>query len=97
MKYFKIQEGIVFTEVCGEYVLVPLRQAWDACPCGKILNTTGAFFWRLIEKNGDVDWMVEQAAQHYHELPERIRPGLGAFLRELEQAGFLYEVDIYGD
>lgn len=89
MKRYKIQPGIVLTQVCGESLLVATRLARGKCPYVKQLNATGAYFWTLLEQGIEPDRMVLSAAQHYGVSPERVGPGLLQFLEDLEKSGYL--------
>lgn len=90
MTRYTIQPGIVFSLVCGEGLLIATNRARGKCPFVKQLNSTGAYFWSLLEQGLGMEDMVQAAAGQYQIEPERIRPGLMRFVEELAALGYLH-------
>lgn len=91
MKRYQIRPGVVMAGVCGEYMLVATRRARGCCPYVKQLNSTGAFYWSLLEAGKDMEAMIRTASDTYGVAEERIRPGVAAFLASLCAEGYLLE------
>lgn len=93
MSSYKIQPGVVLTSVCGEHMLVATRLARGKCPYVKQLNSTGAFYWSLLEQGKDLEEMVAIASEAYGVDGERIRPGLEKYIEGLRSGGYLLPED----
>ena len=89
MTRYKIRPGVVLAQVCGENLLVATRPARGKCPYVRQLNSTGAYFWSLLEQNMGEEQMLQAARVHYQAEPERLRSSLPPFLAGLAQQGYL--------
>lgn len=87
----KIRPGVVLAQVCGESLLVATRPARGFCPYVKQLNSTGAFFWTLLEQGLNPEEMAQAALEEYKVPVERLRPGLARFLEDLRRNGYLIQ------
>lgn len=93
MKGWTIRPGVVLTQVCEEYLLVATRKARGLCPYVKQINSTGVYYWTLLEQGMDGETMIREAAARYGVEPETIRPGLERYLAQLKEQGYLYGED----
>lgn len=90
---YKIRPGVVRTAVCGEQLLVATRQARGKCPYVQMLNSTGLFYWELLEKGLDYDAMLQEALAYYAADRETLAFGLTNFLEMLQKRGYLITED----
>jgi hypothetical protein len=60
MKQYKVRPGIVKTEICGVRLLVPTRQASEACPGVLRLSMMTDFAWTLLCNTEDPGEAVEK-------------------------------------
>lgn len=95
MKY-KLRNGIILKEFCGEYALIATLEAKEYCPYVRQINETGAFYWKLLSRGLDVEEMVEAAAQEYQVEAERVRPGLCAYIAGLEKLNYIIPEEMAG-
>lgn len=93
MRKWKTRPGIVLTCVCDEPMLVATAEARGLCPYVKQLNSTGAYYWSLLEKGLGLEEMASEASAAYGVPQERILPGLEAYIKMLAEAGYLIPVD----
>lgn len=90
---YTIQNGIVLTSVCGEYLLIATRAARNICPNIKKLNASGAYFWSMLEEGMDAADMATRAAEHYGAPRELIERDLKVFLAGLRQQNYISEAE----
>lgn len=90
---WKIRSGIVLTSVCNEYMLVTTAEARGFCPYVKQINSTGAYYWTLLEKGMGIEEMAKEASAAYGAPAERILPGLESYITMLAEAGYLIPVE----
>ena len=95
MKQYKIRPGIVKAEICGVSLLVPKREAFEACQSVLRLNMMTSFTWSILEKNDPkegpekVRKMISLLAKTSEEEAE---PRAEKVLQSLCERGFLIEL-----
>ena len=47
---FKQQQGVVLTQVCGEYLLVATREAFGKCPYVNRIGEFESTYWKLMSE-----------------------------------------------
>ena len=91
MKY-KARPGIVKTQICDQYVLIPTRQASDACTTMLPLPKLWAATWDAIA----IDYPLEQSVKIHmlftRKSEEEVRKRIDDFCKSLCRQGFLMEV-----
>ena len=89
---YELRPGIVYTKICGEYLLIPNRKAAETCPSIRHLNILGAV---LIETIVDKKPM-EKAYRVYEILSrkttEEAHAKIDPLIEDLVREGFLIEV-----
>ena len=76
----KIKEGFILRTVCDESLVVPVGEASVDFKNVIKLNETGAFLWKLLEQDTNVDEMTDE---------ETARTDILAFCDRLDEAGIL--------
>ena len=89
MKY-SIRPGIVRRDVAGETMLFAVGEALEVCTDMEQLNDGAAYYWALIEQGMDEEQMLIRASEETGEPVEDLRPGLKAFLKELQERGYVW-------
>lgn len=92
MRYL-IRDGIVLKKVCDVNLLIATCDALETCPVVKTINETGAYYWRLLEDDVDLDTMAEMAAHDYEVSAEEILPGILRFMDGLESENYIFKVE----
>lgn len=87
----KIKEGYMLRDVAGNQVVVPMgREAADFN--GMIsLNDTGAFLWKLMERECTRDQLVKAILEEYDATEEQAEQGVDRFVRTVMENGFAEE------
>lgn len=84
----KLKEGFVLRKIAGRNVVVPDGETLDF----KVmisLNDTGCFLWERLEQGATAQELQEALMAAYEVTPERALADVDAFVRQLEQNGFL--------
>lgn len=89
MTYYMIEPSVIYKSICGEHLLIGTGDQYTEALSTRELNSTGVYFWGLLEKKMELEEMIEEASKHYGVTKERIRPGLIRFLDELAESRFL--------
>lgn len=89
MKQAKVRPGVVLLSVCGEHMLVATREARETVPYVQQINGPAAFYWKLLEEGREPKEIVRQAAEKYQMPPQKAVAAVLAFMKKLQQAGYL--------
>ena len=89
---YQLRPGIVFTKICGQYLLIPDRAAAEACPHILRLNVISAALIENIQKEYPMEKIYQvyeilsrKSAEESHERIDRLAD-------DLCRQGFLIEV-----
>ena len=80
----KIKDGFILREVAGSYLVVAVGDAVKNFNGIINLNETGAFLWRLAEKNVDEKEMTDALTAEYEVEKEVAEKDVKAFIEKLE-------------
>lgn len=80
----RLIEDHILRKVNGNVVLVPLSDRETDFKGMIVLNHTGEFVCRMLEKDTDRNSLVERLAQEYAIAPEQVEADVDAFLSELD-------------
>lgn len=80
----RLIEDHILRKVNGNVVLVPLSDRETDFKGMIVLNHTGEFICRMLEKNTDRNSLVEGLAQEYGMKPEQVAEDVDVFLSELD-------------
>lgn len=86
---YHVCPGIVLATVCGENLLIATREARGKTPNVKILNQTGAYFWKCFEQQRELSEIIAQASEHYNISVEDVEFAIKNFVSALEKDGYL--------
>ena len=76
----RLIEDHILRKVNGNVVLVPLSDRETDFKGMIVLNHTGEFVCRMLEKDTDRNSLVESLAQEYEMEPEQVEADVDAFL-----------------
>ncbi len=95
---YKTRNGVLLTEVCGEYLLVATKSARQFCPFVTVLNESAAFVWHRLEPGATLPELEAAVAEEY-EIgdPDEARRMLLAMLEDLENKGYLLREEQGGE
>ena len=80
----RLIEDHILRKVNGNVVLVPLSDRETDFKGMIVLNHTGEFICRMLEKDTDRNSLVERLAQEYEMEPEQVEADVDEFLSELD-------------
>ena len=87
----KIKKGFLMREVAGENVVIAVGAAAKEFKGMIRLNPTGAFLWKLLEKDTDEAAMVNAMLDAYDTDKETAENDIRAFIGSIRGAGLLDE------
>lgn len=91
--HYVLRPGIVKTQICGVYLLIPNREASISCPNVRRMNLLLAATVEIIEKGEP----IEKAYTVYEILakktPEEAKRIVNSNLEQLCESGFLIKVE----
>jgi hypothetical protein len=87
----KIKKGFLMREVAGENVVIAVGEAAKEFKGMIRLNPTGAFLWKLLEKDTDEAAMVNAMLDAYDTDKETAENDIRAFICSIRGAGLLDE------
>jgi hypothetical protein len=87
----KIKKGFLMREVAGENVVIAVGEAAKEFKGMIRLNPTGAFLWKLLEKDTDEAAMVNAMLDTYDTDKETAENDIRAFIGSIRGAGLLDE------
>ena len=89
---YQIRPGIVRTQICGAYYLIPTRKAADDCPSIMRLSIFTASAWELLEKDREQDiYRVYEILTK--KTAEESRAHVDKLLADLCARGYLIEAE----
>ncbi|MBQ8526336.1 MAG: PqqD family protein [Clostridia bacterium] len=80
----KIADGFVLKTIADSYVVVPVGENLVDFSAMITINETGAFIWQQLEKNTDIDSVVEAMCSEFDIDPETARADCMEFVKILE-------------
>ena len=81
---YRKSPDLVFRQIAGEFVLVPIRHDVADLEAVYTLGGVGARIWELLDGERDGHAILGQIVQEYDVTPEEARTDLVEFLGELE-------------
>ena len=91
-RIYKRSDDMVFREVAGEMILVPVAASADDADSIYVLNETGAAAWDLFDGVLNLQEVADEIAKRFEVTPERALEDLELYVEELMAAGALEEV-----
>lgn len=87
----KLKKNFVLRQVADTWVVLPIGERAADLKGMISLNDTGALLWRIVEQNGDLEAMVNALISEYEVSRETATSDAAAFLKKLQNGGFLEE------
>jgi Coenzyme PQQ synthesis protein D (PqqD) len=84
--------SIVFREIAGEAILVPIRQSIADLEKIYTLNGIGVFIWHLIDGQRSNNDIKSAVLNEYDVPPDDLLTDLSEFLQQLESIGAIAQV-----
>ena len=81
---YRKSPDLVFRQIAGEFVLVPIRHDVADLEAVYTLAGVGARIWELLDGERDGYAVLDQIVQEYDVTPDEVRTDLVEFLGELE-------------
>lgn len=91
MKRYRLREGVVLENVCGERLLIATFSARGKCPYILELNEESEFIWKGLMEGLDEEDIAVRAAAEFEVSREEALEGVTGFFAFLEQNGYLTE------
>ncbi|MBR4194323.1 MAG: hypothetical protein IKQ54_08365 [Oscillospiraceae bacterium] len=93
MAEYKPREGIVATQICDSFVLIPTRAVYDVCKSIQMIPPPWVMLWALLE-HGET---VERISGYYQMMSRRsepeIREKIDFILSKLCEKGYLVKIE----
>lgn len=87
---YRIRPGYTLREVAGEHLAIPVSDEAGASGRLAILNTTGKFLFRLLQRGMTREMLLTEMLEAFDVSPEEARADIGTFLAQLAQNGLLH-------
>ncbi len=91
-KIFAKNENIVFRQVAGEVILVPVRDKVADLKCIYTLNEVGAFVWSNINGKRSLAHIIDALVSSFSVNPETARKEVSTFIGQLETKKLIEEI-----
>lgn len=89
MKY-RTRDGVVLTEVCGQYLLVSAEAIREFCPYVTQINESSAFLWKQLESGASLDELESAVAEEYElEDPAAAGEAIRGFVQQMADMNYL--------
>jgi len=82
----KIKEDFMLRYIADEWVVVPMGERLKKFNGLIRLNESGAFIWKLLEKDVSKDEIVTAMLEEFDADEKKVSEDIEAFLRKLEDA-----------
>ncbi len=87
----KLKEGFVLKIVGENYIVVPVGAQTVDFRCMITLNETGAFLWKKLVKESDINALTAALLAEYDVAEERAQQDVETFVQALRENGLLEE------
>ena len=88
MKY-KLNPDVVLVSVLDENMLAEVNTAAGGIKSMRTVNSSGAYFWKLLEEGLDTDDICTRVSAEFSVSEDIVRPSLADFMGSLHSAGYL--------
>lgn len=87
----KLKKDYVLRQMAGTWMVVPLAETEVDFSCMLKLNESATMLWKILEKGGDRQKLVDALLGEYDVTPVQAEADVDAFLNKLIQAGCMQE------
>lgn len=92
MKY-TCRPGVILTRICGEWLLIPTREASQYSPCIMRLTFPAMLAWRILKKNRSEEDICRALQIFFHCGEEEARWRTEAMLMSFEERNLIIPVE----
>lgn len=91
MNRFRTRQGVFLVELKGTYLLVCNHEARKHCVYVRRINETGAFLWNMVQDGLSFEEMLSLFMAKYDiEDPESVKRDIRAYIKQLEEKGYIF-------
>lgn len=87
----KIKEGFIVREILDSYMAVPVGERTREVHGVIALNETGAFLWKMLEKDTSEDKLIASMVKEYEITEKTAKDDIKEYLSFLREKGWLYD------
>ena len=87
----KIKDGFVVREILDSYMAVPVGERTRDVHGVIALNETGAFLWKMLEKDTSEDKLIASMVKEYEIVEKTAKDDIKEYLSFLREKGWLYD------
>jgi len=87
----KIKEDLMLRDIFGEWMVIPMGERLMEFTGMMKLNETGAFLWKLMNEDTNIDALVDATVSEYDISPDEARAYIEEFVKSLKEANLLDE------
>ena len=87
----KIKEGFIVREILDSYMAVPVGERTRDVHGVIALNETGAFLWKMLEKDTSEDKLIASMVKEYEITEKTAKDDIKEYLSFLREKGWLYD------
>ena len=90
MSEYRIRDGVVLLNICGQDLLVSTIACRDKCPYVKRINESAAFYFKMMEQGMAIDDMAKATMEEYEvDDYEQILNDIEEYIALLQFGGYL--------
>ncbi len=87
----KIKDGFIVREILDSYMAVPVGERTREVHGVIALNETGAFLWKMLEKDTSEDKLIASMVKEYEITEKTAKDDIKEYLSFLREKGWLYD------
>ena len=87
----KIKDGFIVREILDSYMAVPVGERTREVHGVIALNETGAFLWKLLEKDTSEQELIASIIKEYNLSEEIAKEDIKEYLYYLREKGWLHD------
>jgi len=91
-RIFRRNQNVVFRDIAGELILVPIQRSADAADSIYVLNETGARIWELTDGRRTISQIAGIICEEYDTDRSTAEKDLLSYVRQMVEAGALEEM-----
>jgi hypothetical protein len=89
---YRRNPNMVFREIAGEMILVPINRKAEEANSIFLLNETGALIWEFTDGVRSLDQIADRILEEYQAERETVENDLEQYVRDMLEAGALEAV-----
>lgn len=85
----KVKNGFIIRNIAGKIMAVPVGERAQDLHGMVVLNETGAFIWKLLEKDQTIDSLTDSVFEEYEVSKEAAKESVIKFTDLMRKSGVL--------